>query len=107
MNHKDYVEILFLLVLLFLCYLLYQWQKDNTDFKDFNLTDLLMENGKLSKMAVTWMGSFTVMSFGFIHMVVNEKLTDTYAGLYAATWAVPILTKMFAPKPSGDTSAKS
>jgi hypothetical protein len=75
------------------------WQRDEKKYGEFDLTDLLMENGKMSRLAFTWLGSFLVMSFGFIYLLLTKGLTDTYALLYAGTWAVPIITKMFAVKP--------
>ena len=58
-----------------------------------------MENGRLSRLAVTWLGSFAVMTFGFVYLLLTKAMTDTYALLYAATWAAPIITKLFAVKP--------
>ena len=90
----DLVAILFLVAILAALIGLYLWHRNKDSQVD--ISDLLMENGRLSKMAFTWMGSFVVMSFGFIYAVIQGKLSDTYAALYAATWAVPIVTKLFA-----------
>ena len=94
----DLVAIIFLLVALGVVLTLYVWHRNKESPVD--LSDLLMENGKLSKMAFTWLGSFIVMSFGFMYAVIQGKLSDAYAALYAATWAIPIVTKMFAVKPT-------
>lgn len=79
--------------------LLALWWWHHSDKTDVDLTDLLMENGRLSKMAITWLGSFAVMTFGFVYLLMTKALTDTYALLYAGTWAAPIITKLFAVKP--------
>lgn len=91
----DPLALIFLLVAVLLSLILWRWNRDPEN--DFELKDLLMENGKASKLACTWAGAFVTMTFAFIHLVLHDKLTDTYAGLYAATWCVPIITKMFAP----------
>ena len=96
MDRQQYIMLGFALVVLAIGWLLYAWQRDEKKYVDFDLTDLLMENGRLSRLAFTWLGSFMVMSFGFIYLLLTKGLTDTYALLYAGTWAVPIITKMFA-----------
>jgi len=98
MDRQQYIMLGFALVVLAIGWLLYAWQRDEKKYADFDLTDLLMENGRLSRLAFTWLGSFMVMSFGFIYLLLTKGLTDTYALLYAGTWAVPIITKMFAIK---------
>ena len=98
MNRQQYIMLGFALVVLAIGWLLYAWQRDEKKYVDFDLTDLLMENGRLSRLAFTWLGSFMVMSFGFIYLLLTKGLTDTYALLYAGTWAAPIITKMFAIK---------
>jgi hypothetical protein len=86
-DHIDILGLIFTAVILFLSVLLWLWHRNEAN--DVDLTDLLMENG-------TWLGSFLVMSFGFVYAVIHKSLSDVYAGLYAATWAVPIVTKMWA-----------
>ena len=100
----DLVALVFFAAVLAALIGLYLWHRSKDSAVD--ISDLLMENGRLSKMAFTWMGSFVVMSFGFIYAVIQGKLSDTYAALYAATWAVPIVTKLFAVKPSSAEPSK-
>lgn len=99
MSKQDYITLGFVAVLIAIAVLFYLWQRNDVDYKKFDLTDLLMENDRVSRLAFTWLGSFLVMSFGFIYLLLTKALTDTYALLYAGTWAVPIITKMFAVKP--------
>lgn len=73
------------------------WHRSRDSSVD--LTDLLMENGRISRLAVTWLGSFAVMTFGFVYLLLTKALTDMYVGIYTATWAAPIITKLFAVKP--------
>ena len=98
MERSDLIAVIFLLAALLVIVTLWVWHRSKES--DVDLSDLLMENGRLSRLAFTWLGSFMVMSFGFIYAVLLGKLSDIYAALYAATWAVPIVTKMFAIKQS-------
>ena len=97
MDKTDLVPLLFFGALLLLSVLLWVWHRSKDT--EIDLTDLLVENGRVSRLAFTWLGSFMVMSFGFVYGVLTGKLSDVYAALYATTWAVPIITKMFALKP--------
>lgn len=92
----DVVTAIFAIVLLIICYIVYRWNKDSEN--PFELKDLVMENGKASKLAFTWLGSFLIMTYGFVHMIIHNTLTDSYAALYSATWAAGIGLKMFAPR---------
>ena len=97
-NILDKLDIIasgFVLAVVIASLILWRWNKDEEN--PFNLTDLLMENNRASKLAVTWMGSFTVMSYGFVDGVYNGTLTDSYALLYAGTWVGGLVAKMFAP----------
>ena len=96
MERSDLISVVFLLAVLLVLVTLWVWHRSKDS--DVDLSDLLMENGKLSRLAFTWLGSFMVMSFGFVYAVLLGTLSDIYAALYAATWAVPIVTKMFAIK---------
>lgn len=69
----------------------------------FNAFDLLMENGRVSKTAVVFMGAFAVMSWGFIRLVIDGKMSETLFASYGAMWVAPIISRMFAQKPSDPT----
>ncbi len=100
----DIVGLIFSALIMLISILLWLWHR-NKDV-DVDLTDLLMENGRLSRLAFTWLGAFLVMSFGFIYAVIHKNLSDVYAALYATTWAVPIVTKLFTIKPQIQTPDK-
>ena len=100
----DIIGLIFAGVGIFLSYIVYRWNRDPDN--PFELKDLVMENGKASRLGVTWLGSFLVMSFGFIHMIIHNTLTDTYAATYAGVWAIPIVSRMFTQKPSDQSDGK-
>ena len=93
---KEYITEIFFGFTVFVGLVLWRWHKNKENPVD--LTDLLMENGKLSRLGITWLGSFIVMTFGFLYLILKGTITDTYAALYAATWAAPIVAKLWTPK---------
>ncbi len=66
----------------------------NKDFT-FNVFDLIMEGGKLSKISCLVMGAFTVHTWIMIRLTFDAKMTETYLTIYGATWVAPLLTRMF------------
>lgn len=82
-------------VLLIFAWSLYKAQK-NPDFQ-FDLFDLIMENGKVSKLAVVFLGAFATMSWVLIRLAIDGKLTDVYYAAYGAIWVAPIISRLFSP----------
>ena len=67
---------------------------------DFNLLDLLMENGRVSKVSCEMMWSFALHSWVMIDLEVHGKMTEGYLTIYGATWVAPLIARIFtAPKP--------
>lgn len=62
---------------------------------DFNLLDVLMENGRASRIAFVVMGSFTLHSWIMLDLELNSEMTEGYLTIYGATWIAPLLTKLF------------
>ena len=61
-----------------------------------NLFDLVMEHGKLSRLACVFMGSFGVSSWVMIRATVDGKMTEGLFAAYGAIWVAPIIAKLFA-----------
>ena len=76
-------------------YSLYKVHKD-PDI-DFNLLDLLLENGRVSKISVLVMGAFFVMSWIMLSLEATSRMTEGYMGLYGTTFVAPLLAKLFIP----------
>jgi len=80
----------------------------NKDFKEFNLFDLLMENGKLSRLACVFLGTWLFTSAMMWQLLLDGKMTEGYFTAYGGLWIVPLVSKMFAqapmaaPTPAGD-----
>jgi len=64
----------------------------------FNFFDLLMENGRLSKLSCMALGSWALHTWIMIDLEVSGKMTETYITTYGTIWVAPILLKLFAPK---------
>lgn len=66
----------------------------------FNLFDLIMENGRLSKISCLVMGAFTVHTWIMVRLTFDGKMTEGYLTIYGATWVAPMLARMFSASPS-------
>lgn len=81
-----------LIVVLLIAWSFYRAHR-RTDFV-FNVFDLVMENGKVSKMACVFLGSFAVSSWMMIRVTLDGKMTEMLFAAYGAIWVAPIITKL-------------
>jgi len=63
---------------------------------DFDLFDLIMENGKVSKAAVVFMGSFAAPTWIMPRLTIDGQLTEGYFAGYGAIWVAPVVTRFLA-----------
>ena len=70
----------------------------------FNLFDLLMENGRLSRLAAAFMLTLVVTSWVMIKLTIDGKMTEGYLMAFGGMWIAPIISKMFATN-TGSTSS--
>lgn len=61
---------------------------------DFDLRDLLMENGRVSKGACVMMGAFAATTWQFVYFSLNGKMTEGYAAIYVAAWIAPVVARL-------------
>jgi len=86
---------------------IYYAQK-NPEFKEFNLFDLLMENGRLSKLSVAFMTGLVVMSWIMIRLTIDGKMTEGYLGLYGSIIIAPVIARLFsAPTVTGTATTST
>ena len=69
---------------------------------DFNFLDLLMENGKVSKISCLVMGSFGLHSWIMLDLETHGRMTEGYLTIYGATWVSPLLIRLFTPQVKND-----
>jgi hypothetical protein len=65
------------------------------DFR-FNPFDLLMENGKLSKVSCAFMLAIGISTWVILKLLDQEKLTEGFYIAFLGTLVVPLLTKIIA-----------
>lgn len=61
----------------------------------FNLLDLLMENGRVSRIACAFLVTLVVTSWAVVHLTVLGKLTEGIFIGYGGMWVAPIVAKLF------------
>lgn len=66
----------------------------------FDMFDLIMENGRVSKYAFAFMLTLGATTWIMIRLVIDGKMTEGYFGLYGALWITPLVAKMFNAQPS-------
>lgn len=68
------------------------WRAHKSKNIDFDLLDLLKQNGRASKVAVIIMGAFCVSTWTVINREVHGTLTSDFFGLYLTAWVAPLIT---------------
>lgn len=69
----------------------------NSEFS-FNVFDIIMEGGRVSKTSCILMGSFFVISWIMIRLTLDGKMSEGYLGLYGAVCFSPVLVRIFTPQ---------
>ena len=104
MNMADAVLAVFMLLITWSFYLA-QRNPNN----EFNLFDLVMENGRFSRIGFAFMVALFVTSWVLIRVARDGK-TDIgiLYSAYLAAWVIPIVAKLFSsPPPSGTITTDS
>ena len=87
-----------LVVLLLVVWSFYRAQQDPN--VAFNLFDLVMENGRVSKLAFAFMTGLIVLSWIMVKLTITGKMTEGYVGLYGGIVIAPVIAKLFSSNPS-------
>jgi len=77
----------------FIARFLRKYQADK-DYPDFDLTDLIVENGKVSNIACAMLGSFLLTSWVIVYLTLNNRVTENYLTIYVGAWVAPIIAKL-------------
>lgn len=70
------------------------WRAHRSRLLDFNLFDLITENGRVSKIAVSYMLVLGVTTWVIVWLTVRDKLTEGYFTAYGALWVAPLVAKV-------------
>lgn len=85
------------------------WNAHKSSSTAFNAFDLLMENGRVSKIAVAFMMVLLVSTWVIVDQQVNNKLTEGMFGLWLTAWVAPLVAKVVFAKtdPPGTTTTST
>lgn len=78
------------------------WRAQRDPEFQFNLFDLLMENDKVSKIAVAFMLTLVFTTWLMLDLQLNGKMTEGYLTTYGAMWVAPLVARVI----FGKTEAK-
>jgi len=70
------------------------WRAHSRPGFDFNAFDLIMENGKVSKIALAFMLVLGVSTWVIITQQIKDKLTEGMFGLWLGAWVTPLVAKV-------------
>lgn len=95
-----------LFVALLLVWSLYRAHRDVAS--SFNVLDLFMDRGRVSKMAFAFMTTLGVTSWIMVRLTTEGKLTEGYFAGYGVMWVAPLVAKLFSVQsPSSMTTTTS
>lgn len=76
-----------------ICVSLYKAHMDPKN--DINVFDLIMENGRISKVACVFIGTWAAMTYVFVGIFLQGKMTEGLFGAYGGLFIVPLVARMF------------
>ncbi len=101
MNSRLY-DAAFAIILLLVVWSFYRAQRDPAN--NFNLFDLIMENGRVSRIGFAYLVGLLVTSWVLVSSVQSEsREIDVIFSAYLAAWVAPIVAKLFSPPPPAGT----
>ena len=82
-SQVDIVSLLFFVLVVFLISVLVRWQRDKVgDYKNFDMSDVVMKNGRVSRDALfEWIGVIA-LTFVLIHQEFKDVVTDWFVLAY-------------------------
>jgi hypothetical protein len=93
-----------LIIALCIAWSLYRAHRNNAgQFANFNLLDLIMDNGRISRMACVFLACFGVLSWIMVRLTIENKMTEGYFMGYAGACFAPIIARLFSPAPASST----
>lgn len=70
------------------------WRAHKRPGFDFNAFDLIMENGKVSRLALWYNLAGAVSTWVIVDLQTKGKLTEGMFGLWLGAWVGPIIAKL-------------
>ena len=75
------------------------WRAHRNTLVQFNALDLIMESGKVSKIALAFMVAFSVTTWVFVYLTLRDKMTEGLFLAYGGMWVAPLVAKVVFNKP--------
>lgn len=70
------------------------WRAHSRPGFEFNAFDLIMEGGKVSKIAMAFMLVLAVTTWIVVDLQIKGHLTEGYFTMYGTMWVVPLVAKV-------------
>lgn len=83
------------------------WKLHRDDASSLNLFDLVMDNGRLSRLACVFMAAFGILSWVMIKVALADKMTEGMLLAYGGLFVAPIIAKMFSLPPAPGTTTST
>lgn len=97
METPDIVALLIVALILFSF-----WKTHRDPSSSINIFDLVLENGKLSRLSCAFWATFGLLAWIMIKVTQAGDISVEYVGAFGALFVAPIIAKMFsAPPPAG------
>lgn len=81
------------------------WGAQRDKMTTFNLYDLIMEGGRVSKIAFSYMLVLAVTTWIMFYLTITGKMTEGYFISYGGLWVAPLVARMVSNNPAkGDTT---
>ena len=75
------------------------WRAHRASGNTFDAFDLIMEDGKVSKIALAFMLVLAVTTWIVVDLTIKGKLTEGIFTMYGTFWVVPLVAKVVFNKP--------
>ena len=100
MNIPQYIQVnsmilMYIILGVFIIATLYYLYKVDKDKKlSYSIMDLIVSDGKIQERKVTRLGTWIVSTWGFVYLIIQDKLDEWYFVGYMGVWvANAILAK--------------
>lgn len=70
------------------------WRAHRSALVNFNVFDLIMENGRVSKVAFSYMVVLVVTTWVMIYLAIRDKMTEGIFLGYGAMWVGPLVARI-------------
>lgn len=83
-----------ILALGFLAIVVSFWNAHRRTDIQFNALDLVLENGRVSRISVAFMAVLCVTTWVIVDLQINEKLTEGFFTAYGLMWVAPLVARV-------------